>query len=168
VARRANPRLVKIHRTYTVDEAARLLGHHKNTIRSWIKQGLPTIDQQRPLLIHGQDLRGFLEAKRKALKQTCRPGEIYCVGCRAPKSPAGRMADYVPSSATSGYLRGICPDCGSLIHRRVSSAKLELVAADLEVTDQRAPSRIGGSADPSVNSDFNRSERTNEIAQCSK
>jgi excisionase family DNA binding protein len=59
--RRPNPRLIKIHRSYSIDEAARLLHAHKNTIRSWIKQGLPIIDRRRPTLIHGADLSAFLK-----------------------------------------------------------------------------------------------------------
>ena len=104
--RRPNPRLVKIHRNYTVDEVARTLGSHKNTVRSWIKQGLPTIDSRRPTLIHGLDVARFLETRRKAGKQSCGPGQIYCVKCRSPKSPAGGMVDYVSITATSGKPQG--------------------------------------------------------------
>ena len=34
---RLNPRRVKLHRNYTVGEAAMLLDVHKNTVRSWLK-----------------------------------------------------------------------------------------------------------------------------------
>ena len=40
---RLNPWLAKIHRNYTVEEAARLYGLHRNTVRQWIKRGLPVI-----------------------------------------------------------------------------------------------------------------------------
>ena len=42
--RHPNYRLVKIHRSYTVEEAAGSLGVHKNTVREWVKVGLPTSD----------------------------------------------------------------------------------------------------------------------------
>jgi excisionase family DNA binding protein len=150
---RVNPRLVKIHRTYTVEEAARTLKVHKNTVRNWIKSGLPIIDDRRPTLIHGADLRCFLEARRQRAKQPCPPGYFYCVRCRAPKAPAGGMADYVPMTPSSGNLRGICPDCETLIHRRVALRGIDAIRADLEIAFPEAPSRIRDSAVASVNCD---------------
>jgi hypothetical protein len=37
-----NPRRAKIHRNYTVAEIATLYTVHRNTVREWIKHGLPT------------------------------------------------------------------------------------------------------------------------------
>jgi hypothetical protein len=53
MGRHPNPRLVKIHRSYTVEEVARNLRKHKNTVRAWIKQGLRPIDGRRPTLFTG-------------------------------------------------------------------------------------------------------------------
>ena len=160
--RRPNPRLAKIHRNYTVDEVARTLGTHKNTVRAWITKGLPTIDSRRPTLIHGLDLARFLETRRKGAKQTCGPGQIYCVKCRFPKTPAGRMADYIPITATSGNLRGICPDCEILIHRRVSRAKLDSVRGNLEVAFPHPAPRIRERTVPSVDCDSQKDRASNE------
>ncbi len=162
--RRPNPRLVKIHRNYTVDKVARTLGPHKNTVRSWIKQGLPTIDSRRPTLIHGLDLARFLQTRRKGAKQTCGPGQIYCVKCRFPKAPAGRMVDYITITDTSGNLRGICPDCEILIHRRVSLTKLDHVRGNLEVTISDPQQRIRERTVPSVDCDSGKDSATDENA----
>ncbi len=131
--RRPNYRLVKIHRSYKVEEVARLFGIHKNTVRAWVKAGLPTCDSKRPTLILGRDLAVYLQARRTKNKHPCQPGEIYCVRCRAPKRPAGDMADYQPITATLGNLMGFCPDCEGVIYRRASLAKLPQIRGKLEV-----------------------------------
>lgn len=149
-----NPRLAKIHRSYTVDEVACLYGIHKNTIRDWVKRGLPTSDDRRPMLILGKDLAAFLQSKRTANKNPCGPGEIYCVRCRAPRAPAGRMAEYQALTPTSGNLIAICSCCDSMMYRRVNIAKLAFISADLEVSLPQALQHIDESPNPSVNCDL--------------
>jgi len=152
--RRPNYRLVKTRRNYTVEEAARLLGTHKNTVRAWVKAGLPTSDGNRPMLILGRDLRPFLQARRTKNKQPCQPGEIYCVRCRAPKRPDGDMADYTPITETFGKLEGICPDCGGMIYQRACKTKLAEIRGKLDITFTEAPRQVNESNEPSVNSDL--------------
>src|SRR5580700_3012894 len=103
MARRYNTQRIKIHRTYSISEAAKLLDAHKNTVGRWIGDGLPLVERKRPFLIHGADLRAYL-TERQPRKQPLRPGEMYCLRCRAPKRPAGDMADLVPRSVTTGDL----------------------------------------------------------------
>lgn len=149
--RHPNPRLAKIHRNYTVEEVAGVFGMHRNTVRTWVRQGLPTIDNERPMLIHGSDLVAFLRARRLTSKTPCMPGEIYCVRCRAPRSPAGDMADYEPLTATMGNLIGICPACEILIYRRVSLARIREVRGGLDIRFPEPMPRIDESTRPSVN-----------------
>jgi hypothetical protein len=153
--RRPNYRLVKIHRSYTVEEVARLFGTHKNTVRAWVKAGLPTCDSKRPILILGHELAGYLKARRTKNKRPCQPGEIYCVRCRAPKKPGGDMADYQPITASLGNLIGICPDCFGVIYRRASIAKLPQIRGNLDITFSEAQRRVSDSNLPIANSDFN-------------
>ena len=150
MSRHPNPRLVKIHRSYTVEEVARILRKHKNTVRSWIKHGLRPIDGRRPTLIHGLELVSFLQNRRISGKQPCPPGYLYCLKCRSPKQPAAGMADYLPISDTSGNLRALCPDCGKFMHRRCSLAKLNVVGVGLDVAFPQAVSRLRESAVPSL------------------
>src|SRR5687768_992495 len=124
--RRINPRRVKIHRNYTIAEAADTHCAHENTVRNWLEDGLPCVPG-RPTLIFGIDLVTFLERRRDAAKQKCRPAEIYCVRCRAPKEPAGLMADYEPRTCTSGNLKGLCPTCDGMIFRAVSLKQIDQI-----------------------------------------
>jgi hypothetical protein len=132
--RRPNHRLIKIHRTYSIEEAASALKLHSHTIRRWTQQNLPVIDKRKPQLIHGEALVQFLIARRTASKRPCKPGQIYCVACRSPKHPAGDMAEYVRRQNGAGNLRGLCPDCDRFIYRRVSLAALDRVHGGLDVT----------------------------------
>ncbi|MDP2829322.1 MAG: helix-turn-helix domain-containing protein [Sulfuricellaceae bacterium] len=152
--RHPNPRLVKIHRSYTVEEVANLFGKHKNSVRGWIKAGLPPSDAKRPMLILGHDIAAFLQARRVKNKQTCQPGEIYCVRCRAPKLPAADMAEYQPVTEKFGNLIAICPDCNSIMNRRVSMAKLGQVRGKMDITFPQALRHIVESSQPTVNSDL--------------
>jgi hypothetical protein len=147
-------RRFKKDRSYTVEQAAQLCGCHRNTVRNWQRLGLEPIDDKRPIVFDGSALREFHEARRSKRKSRLKPGEIYCLPCRAPKEPAGDMAEYVPLTEVRGNLRGICPTCDRLIHRAVSRDKIEAVRGKLEVTFTEPKPRITDCGSPSVSCDF--------------
>ena len=163
-SRHPNHRLVKIHRDYTVEEIAQLLGKHKNTVRNWLREGLEVIDDRRPALVLGVTLVDFLKRRRGRNKRALKPGEIYCVRCRVAVKPAGGMADCVQITDATGNLRGICPQCDLLIHRRVNLAKIDHVKGNLEITIERAGNSITASPHPSVNCDFSKGAETHDVA----
>ncbi|MEN6509072.1 MAG: helix-turn-helix domain-containing protein [Smithella sp.] len=152
--RHHNHRLVKIHRSYTVEETAKLFDIHKNTVRRWIKEGLANVDDRRPLLILGHDLAAFLQARRAKNKQGCNPGQLYCVCCRAPKTPGGDMAEYTPITEKYGNLKAICPDCNAIMNRHVSMSRIGEFRAKMDISFPVALQRIDERANPSVNSDL--------------
>jgi hypothetical protein len=132
---RPNPRLAKIHRSYTVDEIATLYGVHRNTVRAWIKRGLPTVDDQRGRCWCWAT-PGATSCRRGAMvnKRPCGPGQIYCLRCREPRAPAGGAVRYQPLTPTQGNLVGLCGCCGAGLYRRVSRAKLAAIQGTLRVT----------------------------------
>jgi excisionase family DNA binding protein len=146
-------RRIKTLRSYTIDEAARLVGVHRNSVRHWIKRGLPVLDDRRPTLILGSDLKAFLAKQREARRQPCQAGEIFCVKCRKPRKPDGQMADYEPTSAAAGTLVGLCPVCSTVIYRRTSLARLPAVKGTLDVQMKRPQSSIADTAAPLVDCD---------------
>lgn len=149
-----DPRLAKIHRTYAIDEIARLYDVHRNTVRAWIKAGLKAIDDRRPLLVQGAVLAEFLRARRKARRRPCGPAEIYCVRCRQPRRPAGGAVEYRVMTPKGGNLVGTCPACRAGLFRRVASARLAEVLGDLRIAPMEHQQHIAERPSPSVNCDF--------------
>ncbi|HSW71398.1 MAG TPA: helix-turn-helix domain-containing protein [Gammaproteobacteria bacterium] len=152
--RNHNHRLIKIHRSYTVEEIASLLNTHKNTIRAWIKDGLSTTDSKRPLLVQGRDLAVFLQARRLKNKQKCNCDEMYCVKCHLPRVPAGDLVEYKPYNEKIGNLIAICPYCHSIMNRRVSLAKLKPVFGKSHITFPPLVGHIDDSNQATTNSYF--------------
>ena len=146
-----NPLLVKIHRTYTLDEASRTLGVCKATVRSWIeKGGLVPIDKGRPTLLQGTVLRTFLQTMRAQSKQPSPAGHMYCFRCRVPRFPLDGIADYRATSPTQGRLEAICPVCVEMMYRTASLATLERAKGTLEVSMPSTLLHINDSSSPHV------------------
>src|SRR6266545_6514573 len=144
---------VKIHRNYTIADVATLFSVHRNTVRRWISQGLPILQERKPHLILGQHLSDFLRAKRSK-RVKLQPGELYCVKCHLPQRPALGMADYVPITGVSGNLRGLCPVCETLMHRRTALRSVAANAGDLDVTIMEGSPRIAERRSRSTNDHF--------------
>jgi hypothetical protein len=152
-AKRFNARLIKLHRSYSVDEAARTLGANKNSVRGWIKDGLPAFTESRPALIMGHDLRAFLERRQKAAKCPNGPGRFRCFKCRQPMRPALGMVEYVPRNDVAGNLKAICEGCGGWMHRAARLASIPDVMPNIDVQIVEAEARIRERTNPSPNCD---------------
>jgi len=147
---RANHRGIKRHRSYTVDEAARALNVAKGTVRRWQKAGLPSIRDQQPALILGDDLIDYL-ATRRPQKQSCKLDECFCFSCRAPRPAAGRMADVTTNGTTTGNLRALCATCLTVMHKRLSVSKISELQRLLDVTITQAAPRLSEHLSPCLN-----------------
>ena len=165
MGRNPNYRLVKIHRNYTVEEVALLFDKHKNTVRAWLKEGLQPIDTRRPTVIYGEELAAFLQQRRLRGKRPCPAGHLFCFRCRSPRPPDGGLVDYLPMTGSAGNVRGICPQCGTFMHRRVALANLATVCAGLDIAFPQATRRISETASPTANCDFEPRVQADENAQ---
>lgn len=150
MARRPTSRRVKRHRNYTVDDVARITGVCKGSVRRWLKAGLPALSDRRPILILAEDLVAFLDGRRRDPIR-CKPHECYCFSCRRPRAAAFNAVEVVPLSPTSGNLRALCETCLTLMHKRISLAKLEALRAILDVTIMQAGEHISEMKKPCLN-----------------
>jgi hypothetical protein len=150
---RINPRLAKRHRCFTVFELAGLLDVHRNTVRLWIREGLPVLDGAKPILIDGGDFQAWWGKRTKARKRPCLPGQMYCFKCREPKAPALGMVEYAATNAATGNLKALCETCGTMMHRRTRLGDIAARMPGLPVQITQAPSSIDARAHPSPNCD---------------
>lgn len=148
-----DPRRIRLHQSYSVEEAAHALGKHKHTIRNWIGAGLPTVDGTRPVLVHGDELRAFLETRRKLAKRPCPSGTIYCFKCRQPREPAGGMVEFTPRNITAGNLVALCETCGTVMHRSARLASLASIMPRIFVQIREAGERLIDRTSPPMNCD---------------
>jgi len=127
MGKRLNPNKAKIHRSYTVEEAASLFSVHKNTVRAWVKAGLSVCDNQKPMLILGAELREFIRSKNSKNKQKCKLYEMYCMRCKLPRRPAENMVDYEAITEVTGRLTGFCSCCECIINKYINLAEFEKI-----------------------------------------
>jgi hypothetical protein len=139
---RLNPKLAKLHWSYTVDEVARLYGAHHNTVRAWCRAGLPVIDGRRPMLIQGQALRAFLQERRDRAKRPCYAGTLYCCKCRAPRAPVPGSVVFESRATCAGTLRALCEVCGTRMFRRARQSDLRTIMPQIVILIVKAPLHI--------------------------
>lgn len=157
---RPNPKLAKLHRSYTVEEVARLHSAHRNTVRGWLKAGLTAIDSGRPTMIQGRVLRDFLQARRERAKRPCPPGTLYCCKCRSPRTPAAGSVALEAQAGRAGILRAICEVCGTRMFRRARQSDLGAIMPQIAVLIVQAPLHIAECTFPSLNCDEGQAETT--------
>jgi hypothetical protein len=119
-----NPRLVKRDFSYTIEEIAELFGLHENSVRLWLKEGLPTIDAGRPTLIHGSDLIAFIRKRQTTRKHPCAPDEFYCCRCRKPRRAWESLVDLEIRPGSKVLLKAVCEVCGGGLNKAGAQAKL--------------------------------------------
>ena len=153
MARRKGWRAVKSRLSYTVDEAARNQGVAKGTVLRWLKSGLPCLKDQRPFLILGGDLIAFLKALNPP-KQRCKPNELFCFKCKAPRKPAFGEAEFRAQRPTSGRLTALCVECSTVMNKSVSIAALEALKTILHVSFPPDHETLNEGAKPRSNAHF--------------
>ncbi|OOY57532.1 helix-turn-helix domain-containing protein [Solemya velum gill symbiont] len=149
-----NPNLVKINRNYTFEELAMVFGVHKNTVSSWVKNGLPCLKERRPFLILGTEARAYLQQQRTVKKQKCKPDEFFCMRCKAPTKPAENYVEYMPLSATKGRLTGFCGRCECVVNKFISFDSLARYSVIFNLSVPKALEHINDCDNPLLNSDL--------------
>lgn len=154
--KKPSPNRIKKHLVYSIWEAAEALRVHRQTVISWIKdKGLIADTSIKPWLIKGADLKTFLGERRSAGKCKLALHQMYCLPCRIPQTPDGRVADYQQRTRQTGNLMGLCPDCGRVLNKAIRRADLEAIRVKLDVTVKQADPTLVSPSTPPVTATIN-------------
>jgi excisionase family DNA binding protein len=150
--RRADWRRIKGKYSYTVEEVARALNLHRNTVRNWVRcGGLPAMTGSRPHLILGAVLVEFLKRRRLAQKRKCGLGELYCLKCRTPRKPVAELIEHRPMASDRTRIVAICSTCERLMHRFVANRNLGASLREFGVLSGPADGSLTDTGYPGLN-----------------
>ncbi|MDE6481970.1 MAG: hypothetical protein K2L25_04085 [Alphaproteobacteria bacterium] len=119
---------------YTMDEAGALIDRSARTIRAFVADGMPTIDDGKPTLIRGYDLINYLRTKNRVTKNPLKTNEMYCLRCREPIVPLNNNVT-MHETGTSLKLSGICPLCGKVANRAYKISAKDLLSGTFHIVD---------------------------------
>ena len=119
---RRNIDIRKIRTTipYSVSEIASMLDITKATVRRWIGLGLSCIDDQKPTLVHGAELKLWLEMKKQNRKFKCASNEMFCFKCRQPRPAMPGSVVVVQTNRKMSMIKAICIQCGIRMNKSAS------------------------------------------------
>jgi hypothetical protein len=140
--RNINLNRIKKNYAYSINDIGESFGKHKNTVCNWIKEGLKTIDGKKPFLIHGSDLREFLEQKQNARKSKCKDDELFCTKCQKPQKPWGNLVDVFIRAKNKVRLQGLCAVCECKINKDFKVKNWGLVQKTFDVGKVHNPHLI--------------------------
>ncbi|MEL6933837.1 MAG: helix-turn-helix domain-containing protein [Pseudomonadota bacterium] len=133
--RSARINAIKLFYPYTIREAVDVTGVSARTISAWIKEGLPVMKSQRPFLIRGDDLKGFIQNRRKAGKTQTALHQFYCLGCRDARDAAGGFAECL-ITGNRVTLKALCDECGNFVNKPIAKSRLSELEGKLELLGQ--------------------------------
>lgn len=111
MARRFSHARIKSHRSYEIEELAVCVGVTPQTVRTWIKEGLPAITDKRPFLVIGRLAKAFLKERETARKVRKGDGDFYCVSCKKRRRAALGLTEVVTLANGRRVLKGFCEAC---------------------------------------------------------
>ena len=122
--RRINPRAVKMHRNYRIDQLADAVGVTIGTVRNWCRQGLPCLTDKKPFLIRGRDFKAFYDERQKRAKHPLGRFEVFCLRCQRPRTPLAGLVDHEQMDAARTRIMALCPTCEAMSQRIIRIADL--------------------------------------------
>lgn len=132
---------------YDIEDICNLfndLGLHPQTVRKWIKDGLPTIDQGKPILIYGNNLIEWMKKRNSSNKCSTELDQMFCMKCQDARHVFQRQIA-IDQNGRFLKVKGICRSCKTTMNKNYKLAvlpelrKLFTVVDVLQLNDSSKP-----------------------------
>jgi hypothetical protein len=153
--RKPDFRRIRPSKTYSLSEIAEALDRRDATVRRWLRDGLPALDEGRPPLVFGSVLQAWLKAKWAAKKHKCGPDELFCCKCRKPSKPIPGSVRIIPNNEKTVSIKAECHTCHTRMTKVGSRAKIAEIEETFRVLTPRMQHLVG-CGDPSAKRRFTR------------
>lgn len=114
--RKSDLNRIRPSHVYSVKRLAETLERREETVRRWIKDGMPTIGFECPYMIDGQEAKHWLNQKWRQRKKPCALDQLYCLPCHSRKHPAQDSVAIIETPDGGLRLEAKCPACGASIY----------------------------------------------------
>ena len=148
-----NTNLIKETLSYSTNDIAKRFSIHKRTVQEWYRAGLPRIDNRKPSLVLGADLKAFLKARLNKRKSKCQKNELYCMKCKAPRQSRNNTVDIRFLSKTRMMIIGLCVECNTKTNKVDSTKNLTEIPKIFAIQQIHNRDLIGSDI-PSLNTDI--------------
>jgi site-specific recombinase XerC len=145
MSKRYNPACARRHRCYTREELRKLFDISDRTILDWQGRGLATVDEQKPQLFAGFELRRFLTQKRWPYGREPEGGCIFCHFCFKFRSLQTKTICVSPLECNRLELKGNCTDCDSMLQTIIpAGSAISVFASATNTTGDSSDVIVGG------------------------
>lgn len=118
---------------YDICELYKKYKLHPQTIRQWIKNGLPTL-KGRPTLIYGNDLIKFLGNLNKTNKCKTEFQHIFCLKCKEGKDPYRKQVQLKQKDSFI-VVKAQCQSCKSIMYKSYKFDDLPKLKLNFHMVD---------------------------------
>lgn len=153
MSRRHDPTRARRHWVYTRPELCKLSGVSDSTISNWIGHGLTPIDNHRPQLFAGFEVRRFLTNLRWPHGRQPAKGQLFCHFCFQYRSLSADSINSLPDEVGRFTMRGYCTECDSMLQAIVPQRTVsEIYRASFNTAGDSSDVNVGPTSERTAKS----------------
>ena len=132
--RKINIAKIRPSHTYNREEIEKSQNRTKETVRRWIREGLPPIPGTNKQRFDGAEFKAWAIAREAERKRPCKPDQFFCMNgnCRTQRLPAVGSVFIRKTNTNLGSIEANCVSCGGAVKKGFAMKDLAETEATFE------------------------------------